>query len=211
MSRLLRALPACALTICALAAGAGAPAAAADDAPTEALTMVAVAPDHGPPEGGQTVAVTGSGFVADATYVCVDELTVAADVETSERLTFVMPPRDPGTVTLRVIVDDAGSQGMAYVVDGEPAVVASPTPSPRTTGGDQDRDGDPRPSGRAAPRPAPHADEPVPHRQVPDVAAPPELAATGAPTGALAGLAVGAMALGALLVMVARPRRGISR
>lgn len=107
---------------------------------TAAPTASVISPDAGSQAGGQTITITGTGFVPGATTVTFNEVR-AADVVVSadgRSLTAVTPPAPIGPVM--VVVTSAGRSTnpliYVYLADGSEAAatVVSP-PSGPTTGG----------------------------------------------------------------------------
>lgn len=107
---------------------------------TPAPTASVISPDAGSQAGGQTVTITGTGFVPGATTVSFNE-TPAADVTVSadgRSLTAVTRPASIGPVM--VVVTSAGRSTRpliyVYLADGSEAAAATVSPpSGPTTGG----------------------------------------------------------------------------
>ncbi len=100
----------------------------------------AVTPDGGPPAGGQTVAVTGSGFTG-ATAVTFGSAPAASFQVVSDTSLTAVVPAASGDATVGVTVttaagSSAATAGDQYVYEGAPTVVGiSPDGGPTAGGG----------------------------------------------------------------------------
>ncbi|MTD14456.1 choice-of-anchor G family protein [Nakamurella sp. YIM 132087] len=102
-----------------------------------APTATALDPVQGPAAGGQTVTVTGTGFVPDLTTVSiggVDIDTADVDVTSPTSLSFTTPAHAPGAVTVSVQTPGGASAPLAYTYVAAP-VVTSLTPDHGTESG----------------------------------------------------------------------------
>jgi hypothetical protein len=99
-------------------------------------------PDHGPAAGGQTVTVTGTGFVPGSTTVTIGGKTIPAaevTVTSPTTLTFTTPAHNPGGVTVTVTTPGGTSSPLPYTYDGgssnnpAPPVITDPTDGSTTT------------------------------------------------------------------------------
>jgi hypothetical protein len=108
--------------------------------PQGAPTASGITPDEGPQSGGQTVTITGSGFIPGGTEVTFDgvaatEVEVAGD---GMSLTAVTPAGvvGPAAVVVTTFAGAAAPLAYTYLADGSDAEVddLSPTSGP-TTGG----------------------------------------------------------------------------
>ncbi|MER7893282.1 IPT/TIG domain-containing protein [Micromonospora sp. NPDC094482] len=102
-------------------------------------TAAAITPDEGPQSGGQTVTITGSGFVPGDTTVTFDgapatNVVVAPD---GTSLTAVTPPGAVGPAS--VVVSTGGGSAApltyTYLPDGSTAVITDLTPTTGPTAG----------------------------------------------------------------------------
>ncbi|WP_158638038.1 putative Ig domain-containing protein [Sphingomonas ginsenosidivorax] len=100
-----------------------------------APTVSAVAPGTGPSAGGQSVVITGNGFVAGSTVLFGATAAVAVTIDSATQITAVSPP---GTGTVGISVTTTGGTGVlagAYGYASPPTVTAAtPTTGP-TAGG----------------------------------------------------------------------------
>jgi hypothetical protein len=77
----------------------------------------ALSPTDGPTGGGQTMTITGSGFIAGQTTVTIGGVTIAAGdvtVTSPTSLTFVTPAHAAGTVDVTVTTAGGTSDTLAY-------------------------------------------------------------------------------------------------
>ncbi|WP_147437378.1 IPT/TIG domain-containing protein [Micromonospora musae] len=102
-------------------------------------TAGAISPDEGPQSGGQTVTITGTGFVPGDTTVTFDG-TPATNVVVAPggtSLTAVTPPGAVGPATV-VVTTPGGSApplNYTYLADGSDAVITDLTPTTGPTSG----------------------------------------------------------------------------
>ncbi|WP_157744414.1 IPT/TIG domain-containing protein [Micromonospora viridifaciens] len=102
-------------------------------------TAASITPNAGPQSGGQTVTITGSGFVPGTTKVTFDG-TPATDVVVAAggtSLTAVTPPGAVGPASV-VVSTPGGSAvplGYTYLADGSGATITGLTPSSGPTAG----------------------------------------------------------------------------
>ncbi|MBQ0904605.1 IPT/TIG domain-containing protein [Micromonospora sp. U21] len=99
----------------------------------------AITPDEGPQSGGQTVTITGSGFVPGGTTVTFDG-TPATDVVVAPNgtsLTAVTPPGavGPASVVVSTPGGTAAPLQYTYLADGSDAVITNLTPTSGPTSG----------------------------------------------------------------------------
>lgn len=104
-----------------------------------APSALGLTPDTGPVAGGQTVAVTGSGFVVGATSVTIGATTIPAGsvtVLSAGSLTFSTPPHVAGTVGVTVTTPAGTSTpALAYsYLDGPGVAPPAPVISTPTDG-----------------------------------------------------------------------------
>jgi hypothetical protein len=107
-------------------------------------TAIGIDPDRGPTTGGQTVTITGTGFVPGATTVTIGGITIPAAGVTvapgGNSLTFVTPPHAAGPVDVTVTTPGGTTAALAYTYIPVPPVLTTPgngdttTPTPPITG-----------------------------------------------------------------------------
>ncbi|MDG4769108.1 IPT/TIG domain-containing protein [Solwaraspora sp. WMMD792] len=102
-------------------------------------TASSIDPDSGPQSGGQTVTITGSGFVPNGTSVTFDGVP-ATDVvvdPSGTSLTAVTPPGAVGPADVVVTTDGGSTDPLAYtyLADGSDAVVTGLDPDFGPTSG----------------------------------------------------------------------------
>ncbi|MGW9118094.1 IPT/TIG domain-containing protein [Streptomyces sp. NPDC055663] len=83
--------------------------------------IAGLVPDQGPPTGGNTVTVTGSGLTY-ATAVLFGSVPAGFTVVSDTQLTTTAPPGVLGAVTVRVVTPGGTSIGVPYTRVGSPAV-----------------------------------------------------------------------------------------
>ncbi|MFF3953162.1 IPT/TIG domain-containing protein [Streptomyces sp. NPDC001890] len=83
--------------------------------------IAGLVPDQGPPAGGNTVTVTGSGLTY-ATAVLFGSVPAGFTVVSDTQLTTTAPPGVLGAVTVRVVTPGGTSIGVPYTRVGSPAV-----------------------------------------------------------------------------------------
>jgi hypothetical protein len=89
-------------------------------------SIASITPPGGPTTGGNTVALTGTGFMPGLTTVLVDGQTIIPSAVLPTAITFVAPPHAAGTIDV-VVVTLAGTSNPApggYQYDARPAVSA---------------------------------------------------------------------------------------
>ncbi|RLP86833.1 LPXTG cell wall anchor domain-containing protein [Micromonospora sp. CV4] len=105
-------------------------------APPTAATIV---PDEGPQSGGQTVTITGSGFVPGGTTVTFDgaPATNVVVAPNGTSLTAVTPPGAVGPASVAVTTPGGTAAPLAYtyLADGSDAVITNLTPTTGPTSG----------------------------------------------------------------------------
>ncbi|GIJ24716.1 IPT/TIG domain-containing protein [Micromonospora lutea] len=107
--------------------------------PPAAPTAATIAPDEGPQSGGQTVTITGTGFIPGGTTVTFDGVpapgvTVAPG---GSSLTAVTPPGavGPASVVVSTVNGTSPPLGYTYLADGSAAVITGLTPTSGPTSG----------------------------------------------------------------------------
>ncbi|MFI6761278.1 beta strand repeat-containing protein [Micromonospora sp. NPDC050417] len=107
--------------------------------PPAAPTTASITPDEGPQSGGQTVTITGTGFVPGGTTVTFDGVpaTGVAVAPGGTSLTAVTPPGaiGPASVVVSTVNGSAPPLGYTYLADGSAAVVTGLTPTSGPTVG----------------------------------------------------------------------------
>ncbi|MBE1486521.1 IPT/TIG domain-containing protein [Plantactinospora soyae] len=102
-------------------------------------TTSTIAPDSGPQSGGQTVTITGTGFVAGSTTVTFDGVpATGVTVATGgTSLTAVTPanPVGPAAVVVTTPAGSAAPLDYTYLADGSGANITGLTPPTGPTGG----------------------------------------------------------------------------
>jgi LPXTG-motif cell wall-anchored protein len=101
-------------------------------------TATGLTPGSGPDDGGTTVTVTGSGFIADATTVTIGGTVVpagAVDVLSPTSLTFVTPAHAAGPVQVVVGTIGGSSAPLAFAYLGDPTATGITPPTGSTDGG----------------------------------------------------------------------------
>ncbi|RFS46289.1 LPXTG cell wall anchor domain-containing protein [Micromonospora craniellae] len=107
--------------------------------PSAAPTTTSITPDEGPQSGGQTVTITGTGFVPGGTSVTFDGAP-ATDVTVNPAGTSLTAVTPPGAVGPAVVVVTSGGGTAApldytYLADGSAANVTGLTPRSGPTAG----------------------------------------------------------------------------
>jgi len=106
-----------------------------------APSVTSVAPSSGPPTGGTSVTITGSGFTGTTAVAFGGTAAASFQVDSDTQITATSPPEAPGTVDIVVTApggtsSTSSADRFSYVVGPAPPVVTSvvPTDGP-TTGG----------------------------------------------------------------------------
>ncbi|MBM7077169.1 IPT/TIG domain-containing protein [Micromonospora humida] len=107
--------------------------------PPAAPTTATISPDEGPQSGGQTVTITGTGFIPGGTTVTFDGVP-ATDVTVAPggtSLTAVTPPGavGPAEVVVGTVNGTAAPLGYTYLADGSAATITGLTPTSGPTVG----------------------------------------------------------------------------
>ncbi|MET3806569.1 hypothetical protein ABIB25_003585 [Nakamurella sp. UYEF19] len=102
-------------------------------------TATSLDPDHGPVAGGNTVAITGTGFVAGSTTITIGGSTVAAGNVTvssdGTTATFTAPSHAPGAVDVTVTTPDGvTTPALTYTYGPPTATSLTPTHGPAAGG-----------------------------------------------------------------------------
>ena len=107
--------------------------------PQAAPTTATITPDEGPQSGGQTVTITGTGFIPDGTTVTFDGVpaTGVTVAPGGASLTAVTPPGaiGPAEVVVSTVNGTAAPLGYTYLADGSAATITSLTPTSGPTVG----------------------------------------------------------------------------
>ncbi|MBQ1017475.1 IPT/TIG domain-containing protein [Micromonospora sp. D93] len=108
--------------------------------PPAAPTAATISPDEGPQSGGQTVTITGTGFIPGGTTVTFDGVpaTGVTVAPAGTSLTAVTPAGavGPASVVASTVNGTAPPLGYTYLADGSAAVITGLTPpSGPTVGG----------------------------------------------------------------------------
>ncbi|MGA4731946.1 IPT/TIG domain-containing protein [Micromonospora taraxaci] len=107
--------------------------------PPAAPTTATITPDEGPQSGGQTVTITGTGFIPGGTTVTFDGVpaTGVTVAPGGASLTAVTPPGaiGPASVVVSTVNGTAPPLGYTYLPDGSAAVITGLTPTSGPTAG----------------------------------------------------------------------------
>ncbi|KAB1940292.1 LPXTG cell wall anchor domain-containing protein [Micromonospora sp. ALFpr18c] len=107
--------------------------------PPTAPTTATINPDEGPQSGGQTVTITGTGFISGGTTVTFDgsPATTVTVNPSGTSLTAVTPPGaiGPASVVVSTVNGAAPPLGYTYLADGSAAVITGLTPPSGPTAG----------------------------------------------------------------------------
>ncbi|WP_158630935.1 IPT/TIG domain-containing protein [Micromonospora inaquosa] len=112
---------------------------AACERPPAAPAAATITPDEGPQSGGQTVTITGTGFIPGGTTVTFDGVpaTGVTVAPAGTSLTAVTPPGavGPASVVVSTVNGTAPPLGYTYLADGSAAVITDLTPTSGPTVG----------------------------------------------------------------------------
>ncbi|RQX19535.1 hypothetical protein DDE19_03815 [Micromonospora ureilytica] len=107
--------------------------------PSAAPTAATISPDEGPQSGGQTVTITGTGFIPGGTTVTFDGVpaTGVTVAPAGTSLTAVTPAGavGPASVLVSTVNGTVPPLGYTYLADGSAAVITGLTPPSGPTAG----------------------------------------------------------------------------
>ncbi|MEW2443157.1 IPT/TIG domain-containing protein [Micromonospora marina] len=107
--------------------------------PPPTPTTATITPSEGPQSGGQTVTITGTGFIPGGTTVTFDGVpaTGVTVASSGASLTAVTPPGaiGPASVAVSTVNGTAPPLGYTYLADGSSAVITGLTPTSGPTSG----------------------------------------------------------------------------
>jgi hypothetical protein len=92
------------------------------DSPLGAFSLERVVPDSGPPDGGTSVVLTGTGFVDDAVVTVGGHTCVAITVISSVEIACTTPAGAPGEANIAVVRPEDGARaviGFLYTSEGD--------------------------------------------------------------------------------------------